>query len=290
MVSESRRRKYEFQDKTSSTRRRSSVVPRSTSSMNVLCYYYFYSPCLLYCRHFIPLHLQATDRHSVISNLSKKGLYRHYHPTLALPSKKHQHEEASKQRKPQNNKVAMKWFVESIEKILHQELKQKKRNMSQEDEEFLHLLYSMPRGTSYRFSLYHCNRTRIDVFLVNSKQEANRIEEQLLSLKTDSIYSHAIQERVMKAVSMAGYVNLSLSLLESMLDTNQSKVYVPSYMAYTAVLNRLRKWKRIDVMRELMQKLTKACDVRKVTLDIVALNTFISALCDVIPSSTSNHD
>ena len=128
------------------------------------------------------------------------------------------------------------------------------------------------------------------LLLANSKQEANRIEEQLLDLNIASIYSHAIQERVMKAVSMAGYINLSLSLLESMLDTNQTKVYVPSYMAYTAVLNRLRKWKRIDTMRELMQKLSKACDVTKETLDIVALNTYISALCDVIPSSTSNHD
>ena len=76
----------------------------------------------------------------------------------ALNSKKHQHEEASKRRKPQNNKVAMKWVVESIEKILHQELKQEKKNMSKEDEEFLHLLYSMPKGTSYRsaaFSSFH---------------------------------------------------------------------------------------------------------------------------------------
>ncbi|GFH47783.1 hypothetical protein CTEN210_04258 [Chaetoceros tenuissimus] len=251
-----------FKNKISSRR---SSVPRSTSIMNVLLLFFLSSTLLSTVESFTSQSFRQPTSYFK-SN--------HQRPLLTLSSslnsKKHQHEEPSKRRKPQNNKVAMKWVVESIEKILHQELKQEQRNMSKKDEKFLHLLYSMPRA--------------------NSKQEANRIEKQLLALDITSVYSHAIQERVMKAVSMAGYVNLSLSLLESMLDTNQSMVYVPSYMAYTAVLNRLRKWKRIDTMRELMQKLSKACDVTKETLDIVALNTYISALCDVIPSSKNDYE
>lgn len=113
-------------------------------------------------------------------------------------------------------------------------------------------------------------------------------------LSIENKYSYAIQERLVKVVSMAGYVNLSLHLLDSMLgmtsDTDlssmamytTSEIYIPSYMAYTSVLNRLRKWKKIDAMRLTLRKLSHACkiDGKGQTLDIVALNTYLAAICD----------
>eukprot|EP00979_Chaetoceros_neogracilis_P006141 scaffold1222_cov260-Chaetoceros_neogracile.AAC.41 len=91
---------------------------------------------------------------------------------------------------------------------------------------------------------------------------------------------------------MAGYVKLSLFLLDSMLgissnsisSTMSSKIYIPSYMAYTSVLNRLRKWKKIDTMRETLQKLSHACKItrKQEKLDIVALNTYLAAICDTM--------
>lgn len=57
-------------------------------------------------------------------------------------------------------------------------------------------------------------------------------------------------------------------------------------MAYTSVLNRLRKWKRIDAMRTILQKLSHACKIngKGQTLDIVALNTYLAAICDTMKS------
>jgi hypothetical protein len=116
----------------------------------------------------------------------------------------------------------------------------------------------------------------------------------MMLLSIENKYSYAIQERLVKVVSMAGYVNLSLHLLDSMLgmtsDTDlssmamytTSEIYIPSYMAYTSVLNRLRKWKKIDAMRLTLRKLSHACkiDGKGQTLDIVALNTYLAAICD----------
>jgi pentatricopeptide repeat protein len=128
--------------------------------------------------------------------------------------------------------------------------------------------------------------------IATSKDEANAIEEELMLLSIQDKFSYSIQERVVKVTSMAGYVKLSLFLLDSMLgissnsisSTMSSKIYIPSYMAYTSVLNRLRKWKKIDTMRETLQKLSHACKItrKQEKLDIVALNTYLAAICDTM--------
>ncbi len=115
----------------------------------------------------------------------------------------------------------------------------------------------------------------------------------MLQLDIEKKYSFAIQERVMKAASMAGNMKLAMKLLDSMLsmstddinvdmNTNngRDRPYVPSYMAYTATLNRLRKWRKIDEMRTIMIKLSRACELTGKNLNLVAFNTYLAALCD----------
>jgi pentatricopeptide repeat domain (PPR motif) len=106
-------------------------------------------------------------------------------------------------------------------------------------------------------------------------------------------FSFAVQERVLKVASMAGFVQASLKMLDFMLGLSTPKtsqgeegenldvhVHIPSYMAYISVLNRLRKWNRVDLMRDLLEKLSNACRIKGQKLHIVALNTYLAALCD----------
>ena len=141
-------------------------------------------------------------------------------------------------------------------------------------------------------SLHH----RHHEYAANSKQAAVETEDILLALEIEKKYSYDVQERVMKAVAMSGYVKLALQILDSMLAVDDSKggglssVYIPSYMAYTSVLNRLRKWKKVDAMREMLEKLSTCCKLKGEKLDLVALNTYLAALCDsvkVLSSSSS---
>lgn len=121
--------------------------------------------------------------------------------------------------------------------------------------------------------------------IARSKQEAIQAEEIILGMEIETKYSYAIQERVVKAASMAGYLKLSIGILKSMINTNSkdmSSIYIPSSMAYISVLNRLRKWKKIDEMREIIQKLSHASKLKGQLLDVVAFNTYLAALCDSI--------
>ena len=110
----------------------------------------------------------------------------------------------------------------------------------------------------------------------------------MLALEIEKKYSYAIQERVMKAVSMGGYVKLSLQIMNSMIipaeGSNAAAPYIPSTIAYTSVFNRLRKWKKIDTMRETLENLSRACQVKGEMLDVVVFNTYLAALCDTMKS------
>lgn len=55
---------------------------------------------------------------------------------------------SSKRRKPEGNRMAMKWVVESIDKVLRDEEKRGLREESPLDQVFIDLLYSMSAGMS----------------------------------------------------------------------------------------------------------------------------------------------
>lgn len=84
---------------------------------------------------------------------------------------------------------------------------------------------------------------------------------------------------------MAGLIQLSCEILESMI---KIKRYVPSSIAYIAVLNGLRKVKKLSILRETMASLSIICKENNQSLDTVALNTYLGALCDASLISSSN--
>ncbi len=128
----------------------------------------------------------------------------------------------------------------------------------------------------------------------NTKREiidaGNTIKNLNISLK----YSFSIQERIMKVTAMAGLLQLSCTILDSMVI---SKNHIPSSIGYVAVLNGLRKVKQLDVLQKTMINLSKACsgcieeevvveEESNKFIETVALNTYLGALCD----DTSNND
>jgi hypothetical protein len=99
-----------------------------------------------------------------------------------------------------------------------------------------------------------------------------------------------VTERVIKATASTGLLTLASDLLRRMLSSDD---VLPSPIAYTAVLNALRKNGRVSQMEEVLAEVGKSCrkhnqqlqseeDTTKeiVGVDIVAFNSFIAALCD----------
>ena len=91
-----------------------------------------------------------------------------------------------------------------------------------------------------------------------------------------------MQERTIKAMAQGGLLSLSVRLLENIIDERDA---VPSYMAYTALLNGLRRSRRTKDMETMLNKLAKAHrqssgdDVNS-GVNVIAFNTYVAALCD----------
>eukprot|EP00547_Thalassionema_nitzschioides_P005307 CAMPEP_0194218864 /NCGR_PEP_ID=MMETSP0156-20130528/24681_1 /TAXON_ID=33649 /ORGANISM="Thalassionema nitzschioides, Strain L26-B" /LENGTH=794 /DNA_ID=CAMNT_0038948349 /DNA_START=65 /DNA_END=2446 /DNA_ORIENTATION=+ len=104
--------------------------------------------------------------------------------------------------------------------------------------------------------------------------EASRLLESISDLKdTESLY---VQERLIKATSLAGLTSFSLSLLD---ESFLKKGKLPSAIAYTAICQALRQTRRLSQLENLLHRLGKSTDD---PIDVVALNTFLAGLCDGI--------
>lgn len=104
----------------------------------------------------------------------------------------------------------------------------------------------------------------------------------LESLNIAQTTSVDVKERIIKATAQGGLLSLSMRLLENIL--NESAV-IPSHMAYTALLNGLRRSGRVQDMESVLNKLTEAHqsnndDSKNGGIDVIAFNTYVAALCD----------
>lgn len=87
-----------------------------------------------------------------------------------------------------------------------------------------------------------------------------------------------IQERLLKALALAGLMEQATLLLQIMLTEQQ---YLPSYIAYTAMLSALRREGRSDDMYHWLLELTKVAQRhQKKSVHIMAMNLYLAALCD----------
>jgi len=204
---------------------------------------------------------------------------------LRASVKGHTHRKSSGQPSPKNRK-AIKWCVESVEKILREGRKKDSITLPQksnanDDLLLIEALWKLCKAT-----------TQKDVV------EAGRVIEGL-NITSREKFSFPVQERVMKAAAMIGLLNLSLNLLYSMIgnsnteldiniptdDMSTHSTYIPSYMAYTAVLNTLRRTRKTDQMRKTIEDMASACRRASTNLNVVAFNTYLAALCDKAISS-----
>ena len=92
----------------------------------------------------------------------------------------------------------------------------------------------------------------------------------------------------MKVAAMTGLIQLSSRLLDSMVVDNK---HIPSSIGYAAVLNGLRKAKKLTLLQKAMLDLSITCKETNQSLDTVALNIYIGAICDfaTIPSTNANY-
>ena len=182
-------------------------------------------------------------------------------------------------RVPQNKRTAIRWVIQGVERCL----------AVVENEEDTNEALAV--ADNYNDNRHDGNtksyKRRIDASLVDALYlmvnastqkdilEAEKRIQVLMKYPTD--FPMEVNERVIKATAMAGLGTLSLKLLMNML--NNEKIHVmPSSMAYTAVLNCLRKNGRVDRLEDTLSELAKSCRTitRKTGNDNVGVDLVVS--------------
>lgn len=90
--------------------------------------------------------------------------------------------------------------------------------------------------------------------------------------------SYPIQERVVKATALSGLLTTSLTIVNGMLDSN----YLPSQIAYIPVCSALRRADEIQQLEDLMYNLAETARQQQTSVDVVAWNIYLAALCDSV--------
>ncbi len=86
-----------------------------------------------------------------------------------------------------------------------------------------------------------------------------------------------IQERLLKALALAGLMEPAMSLLQNML---HQQGYLPSYISYTAILTALRHEGRTEEMYHCLLQLNHVAQNQKKSIHVMAMNLYLAALCD----------
>ncbi|KAL3808692.1 hypothetical protein ACHAXA_000178 [Cyclostephanos tholiformis] len=206
-------------------------------------------------------------------------------------------------RVPQNKRTAMRWVIQGVERCLSKE----------EEGGIGGGAGAAGGGGGGGGSMIGGGKSYgriLDASLVDalylmanaSKQKDILDAEKRLEvlMKKPSEFPIEVNERVIKVTAMAGLATLSSSLLNEVLVEGRENAVVPSPMAYTAVMNALRRIGRIDRMESTLSNLAGACRRashmrgERIGVDVVAFNAYLAALCDAAvnesPFSSSASD
>ncbi|KAL7427722.1 hypothetical protein ACHAXH_000681 [Discostella pseudostelligera] len=179
--------------------------------------------------------------------------------------------QSSPRRVPPNKRTAIRWVIQGVERCLAEDDGKDgggKTYKSVNDASLVDTLYAM-------------------VNAYNQKDILDAEKRLKVLMRNPNKYPPEVNERVIKATAMAGLASFSSALLqEAFLHDNGETI--PSSMAYTAVLNALRKVGELDRIEETLTDLANAS--RRVSLktgeqigiDIVAFNTYLAAICDAV--------
>jgi hypothetical protein len=202
-------------------------------------------------------------------------------------------EQSTKRRSPVNKKQALKWVIQGVERCLAQQQLQVPPDSNsirfRKNDERVYT-YKRREDASLVDALY---------LLLNAKNQKETIEagkriEALMRVgegkESRKKFPVEVTERVIKATASTGLLKISVDLLMRMLSDD----IFPSPIAYIAVMNALRKNGRVSQMEELLTELATSCRRRHLHLkretnatkqdatsvDVIAFNSFIAALCD----------
>jgi len=192
--------------------------------------------------------------------------------------------QGSQKRIPQNKRTAIRWVIQGVERCLATTTTTTNEVITGRDKSYTRIIDASLVDALYLMTNSYNNQKDI-------LDAENRLDVIMADL---TLFPIEVNERVIKATAMTGLVTLSLSLLNKVILQNETNddIFMPSPMAYTAVMNALRKIGRIDRMEEMMIKLADVS--RKVSkqtrmnvgVDIVAFNTYLAALCDAAVNGT----
>jgi pentatricopeptide repeat protein len=218
------------------------------------------------------MHIRATT-----SNIIEDGGRRHPQDKQSTVQK----------RIPQNKRTAIRWVIQGVERCLATTTTNEGVTGG-DDKSYTRIIDASLVDALYLMTNNSYNQK--DILDAEKRLEVIMADPTLFSIE--------VNERVIKATAMTGLVSLSLSLLNKVFlhnetnDNDDDNISMPSPMAYTAVMNALRKIGRLDRMEEIMIKLANVS--RKVSkqtgiivgVDIVSFNTYLAALCDAAVSGT----
>ena len=223
-------------------------------------------------------------------------------------------------RVPQNKRTAIRWVIQGVEKCLALE-----GGGGVEGVGWSKMTGTTGAGGKSYGRIVDASLVDALYLLANAYNQKDVLDaEKRLEVLMDDPTDFPIEvtERVIKAAAMAGLASLSSSLLNKALlplsrrggtttgdHDDDAGVILPSPMAYTAVMNALRKIGRIDGMERTLADLASAASRRRrvpsrddddagegrvVGIDVVAFNAYLAALCDAavdgVPFTASASD
>ena len=224
-------------------------------------------------------------KHNIMQMYAMKT-YNHRRYNQSKQSNNISKQSGTPKRVPHNKRTAILWVIQGVERCLADEEGDEKGK----------------KNKSYK--------RRIDASLVdalylmvnaNTQKEVLDSEKRIqVLMKYPAEFDTEVNERVIKATAMAGLIRLSLSLLQNMLNEEKFTT-LPSPMAYTAVLNNLRRSGKIDKLEDTLAELASWCRMstqktgfEEVGVDLIAFNIFLASLCDAavneVPFSSSTID
>lgn len=138
---------------------------------------------------------------------------------------------------------------------------------------------------AYLFELSKCGTTK-DIIAIGQKirQTLNldqKKENENYQAQCSGFHHRDLLERLIKACSIVGLVDISLKLLFHMLLVQN---HVPDSKAYIPLLQCLRKRGQVTKIKYTLDKLSEACQtLSNTTVDVVAFNVYLAALCEDVP-------
>ena len=176
------------------------------------------------------------------------------------------YQHTNQKRIPHKKKTSVRWTIQSLEKLL-----------AVDGERGGPFTYKRKADASLIDALYLLLRS-------NNTNDTLDCEKRIEVLMRTSSFPLQVTERVLKITSVAGLEPLATDLLQRACAACE----LVSPQAYTALMNCLRRQGKLEKMEEVLLNLASVCRRTNDEIDIVAFNTYVSAICEAAVSSKTD--